>query len=146
MEKNMNDDVSFLQLIYKNAEMGIIGIDSVITKINNREMEALLKGQKEEYESICKDADNILKKYGKQKEDISMLAKVSTEVMSGVSLLKNSSTNNIAKMMVEGTNKGIIEITEKINAYNNNDMEIVELANKLKEILENNIEELKKYL
>ena len=52
----------------------------------------------------------------------------------------------MAKMMIEGTNKGIIAVTEKINAYNNNDAEIIMLANKLKNNLEENVNNLKKYL
>ena len=74
------------------------------------------------------------------------MAKVSTKIMSEMSMLKDDSSKNIAKMMIEGTNKGIIELTEHINAYDNNDAEIIVLANKYKDILENNIEELKRYL
>ena len=87
-----------------------------------------------------------MKKYGKHSEDIGMMAKVSSKVMSEMELMKDDSDKTIAKMMMEGTNKGIIEITEKINAYNNSDAEIVVLANKLKATLEKNIEDLKKYL
>ena len=109
-------------------------------------MEKVVKDQREEYDRVCTEAENILKKYGKQNEEVSKAAKISTTIMSEMTLLKDNSTQTIAKMMIEGTNKGIIEITEKINAYNNSDAEIVVLVNRLKSILENNIEELKKYL
>lgn len=146
MNKSISNEVEFLKLIYKNAEMGIVGIKNIITKVNDEELEKVLIKEKEEYLSICKEAESILKKYGKKDEEISMMAKISTKVMSEMSLLKDNSSKNIAKMMLEGTNKGIIEITEKLNNYDNTDEEIVKLANKLKEIEENNIEELKKYL
>lgn len=146
MKKNMNEEVEFLQFIYKNAEMGSIGIDSIISKVKDENLEKLLKNQKEEYNNICKEAESILKKYGKSNEEVSAMAKISTTVMSEMAMLKDNSIKNIAKMMVEGTNKGIIEITEKLNAYNNTDAEIVVLANKLKTFEEKNIEELKKYL
>ena len=146
MKKNTSEEVEFLQFIYKNAEMGVIGVDNIITKIKDEKFEELLQKQKEEYQNICKEAEDILKKYGKQNEEVGKMAKVSTKVMSEMASLKDDSTQNYAKMMIEGTNKGIIEITEKINAYNNSDAEIVVLANKLKNTLEKNIEELKKYL
>jgi len=146
MKKNMSEEVEFLQFIYKNAEMGVIGIDNIITKIKDEKFEKVLQKQKEEYENVCKEAEDILKKYGKQNEEVGTMAKVSTKVMSEMASLKDDSTQNFAKMMVEGTNKGIIEITEKLNAYNNSDAEIVVLANKLKVTEEKNIEELKKYL
>ena len=146
MKKNMNEEVELLQYIYKNAEMGVIGIDNIITKVQDEKFEELLNNQKNEYVNICTEAENILKKYGKQNEEVGVVAKVSTKVMSEMSLLKENSTQSIAKMMVEGTNKGIIEIVEKINAYSNSDAEITVLANKLKNTLEKNIDDLKKYL
>jgi len=146
MKKNMSEEVELLQYIYKNAEMGVIGIDNIITKVQDEKFEELLNNQKNEYVNICTETENILKKYGKQNEEVGVVAKVSTKVMSEMSLLKENSTQSIAKMMVEGTNKGIVEIVEKINAYSNSDAEITVLANKLKNTLEKNIDDLKKYL
>lgn len=146
MNKSISSEVEFLNLIYKNAEMGIIGIENIISKVKEEELEKVLIKEKNEYLNICKEAESILKKYGKKDEEISMMAKISTKVMSEMNLLKDNSSKNIAKMMLEGTNKGIIEITEKLNNYDNTDEEIVNLANKLKVIEESNIEELKKYL
>ena len=146
MKKNMSEEVEFLNYIYKNAKMGVIGIDSVITKVTDQKFEQVLNKQKDEYESICKEADDILKKYGKKYEDVSALSKISTTMMSEMSLIKDNSIKHIAKLMVEGTNKGIIEIVEKLNAYNNSDAEITVLADRLKSMLEKNIDELKKYL
>jgi len=146
LKKNMSEEVEFLNYIYKNAEMGIIGIDNIISKVKDLNVENLLTDQRSEYENICKEVVDILKKYGKQNEEVGLMAKVSTKVMSEMGMLKDDSVNNIAKMMIEGTNKGIVEITEKLNAYNNTDAEIVVLANKLKDLEERNIEELKKYL
>ncbi len=146
MKKGQIEEVEFLNYIYKNAEMGIIGIDDIITKVSSEKLEKYIKSQRSEYENICKEAENILKKYGKQNEENGLMAKVSSKLMADMSMMKEKTDNNVAKLMIEGTNKGIIALTEKINAYNNSDGEIVILANKFKEILENNVNELKKYL
>ncbi len=146
MKKNEDQNVEYLNCIYKNANMGIIGIDDIIEKVNSSEFEKVLNNEKNEYDAICREAINILKKYGKKEEDVSSLSKVSTKIMSEMKLLKETTDEVIAKMMIEGTNKGIIEVSEKINSYDNSDSEIVLLLNKLSELLKNNIEELKKYL
>lgn len=146
MKKNEDQNVEYLNCIYKNANMGIIGIDDIIEKVNSSEFEKVLNNEKNEYDAICREAINILKKYGKKEEDVSSLAKVSTKIMSEMKLLKETTDEVIAKMMIEGTNKGIIEVSEKINSYDNSDSEIVLLLNKLSELLKNNIEELKKYV
>ncbi len=142
----MDSEVEFLNYIYKNAQMGVIGIDDVITKANNEKFIKLLKSEREEYQTICNEAENILKKYGKQNEEIGVMAKMSSKMMSEMKMLKDDSDETIAKMMMEGTNKGIIAITEKINSYNIKDAEIVVLATKLKATLEKNVDELKKFL
>ena len=142
----MSEEVEFLNYIYKNAEMGVIGIDDIITKVKNEKFEKLLHTERDEYEEICREAEGILKKYGKENEEVGKMTKMSTKMMVDWSLMKDDSDQTIAKMMMEGSNKGVIEITEKINAYNNTDAEIIVLATKLKSSLEKNIDDLKKYL
>ncbi len=142
----MSEEVEFLNYIYKNAEMGVVGIDDVITKAEEEKFLKLLKNEREEYQTISKEAKDILKKYGKNNEELGMMAKMGSKMMSEVKMLKDSSDQTIAKMMMEGTNKGVIEITEKLNAYKIEDAEIIVLANKLKTTLEKNIDELKKFL
>lgn len=140
------DEKDFLNCIYKNAEMGIIGIDDVIEKVENTQFEKLLKKQRKEYENITKEVELILNKYYEDNENISLLAKISTKIMSEMVILKDNSVSKIAKMMMNGTNKGIVELVEKINSYNGKDKDIVILANKFQKTLENNIEDLKEYL
>jgi hypothetical protein len=142
----MNKNEEFLNCIYKNADMGIIGIKNVINKVHNDEFERLLKKQKKEYNDICKEAMKLLKNYNTKPDNIGVIARVSTKVMADMNLLNDDSTEKIAKLMMEGTNKGIVEIVDKINAYNDIDKDIINLAKKFKSILEKNIDELKKYI
>ena len=65
MKKNMSEEVELLQYIYKNSEMGVIGIDNTITKVPDEKFEELLNNQKNEYVNICTETENILKKYGR---------------------------------------------------------------------------------
>ncbi len=142
----MNDHIEFLNYIYQNAEMGIVGIDDIITKVKDEKFEKLLQEQKSDYENICKEAINILKKYGKEQKELNKMAKMSSYMMVKMKTMNDCSTSNLAKMMMEGSNKGIIEITEKLNAYNEPDEEITALANKLLETEQNNLDDLKTFL
>lgn len=144
MDKNEN--IKFLNYIYQNAQMGVVGIDDISSKIDDEKLEKIIKEQRDDYEKVMEDTLIIFKKYGKEKTDISAMAKVSSFMMSKMKLVKDSSTSSIAKMMIEGSNKGIIEITEKLNNYQDKDQEIVDLANELLEIEQKNLEELKQFL
>ncbi len=142
----VNNHIEFLNYIYQNAEMGIVGINDIIPKVKDEEFESLLNEQKSDYENICNEAIEILKKYGKEQQELNKMAKISSYMMSMMKTMKDPSTSNLAKMMMEGSNKGIIEITEKINNFKEKDEEIVDLANKLLETEQNNLDNLKKFL
>ena len=142
----VNNHIEFLNYIYKNVEMGIVGINDIIPKVKDEEFENLLNEQKSDYENICNEAIEILKKYGKEQQELNKMAKISSYMMSMMKTMKDPSTSNLAKMMMEGSNKGIIEITEKINNFKEKDEEIVDLANKLLETEQNNLDNLKKFL
>lgn len=45
MKEKQNDNIIFLNLIYQNAQMGVIGIDAVIDKVENEELAKLIKEQ-----------------------------------------------------------------------------------------------------
>lgn len=143
---NKINDVEFLQYIYKNSEMGIIGIDDVYDKIEDTNFLKVLDNQRKEYERIMIKASEYLDQYNEEELHNNIMAKIGTKMMSEMVNLKENKTNVVAKMMMDGTNKGITELVEKINAYNNENKDLVILAMNYQKTLENNIEELKKYL
>lgn len=142
----MKKDVDFLNYIFKNAEMGIIGIDDLMDKIGDEDFKTILENEREEYVRITKKAKEILNEIGYVAKENSELAKLRSNLMIKLESMKDNSTSAYAKMMIEGTNKGIIEIQEKINNFNTDNHDIEDLANDLLETEENNIEELKQFL
>jgi len=58
----------------------------------------------------------------------------------------NKTPSHISEMLIQGSTMGIIDITKKIKEYPNVDKEILDLANKLLKLEQNNVEECKKYL
>lgn len=142
----MGKDVEFLNYIYQNAKMGVVGIDNIKAKIYDEELKDLIATQRKEYVTICDEATKILNELGVGEKDISAMAKVMTYFMANLELLKDDSASNIAKLMIDGSNKGIVEITKKLNGYNNANKKIEKLARKLLVTEQHNIDELKIYL
>lgn len=140
------ENTDFLNYIYQNAQMGVVGINDITSAIEDEKLTKVIEEQLQDYQDIMKECLEIFKKYGQEKEDIGTMAKVSSYMMSKMKLMKDSSTNNITKMMIEGSNKGIIEITEKLNNYNGNDEEIKDLAQKLLDTEQKNLDNLKEFL
>lgn len=46
MKEQQNSNIKFLNLIYQNAQMGLIGIDMVIKKVENEKIAKLIGEQK----------------------------------------------------------------------------------------------------
>ena len=145
MKEQQNSNIKFLNLIYQNAQMGLIGIDMVIKKVENEKIAKLIGEQKKEYEKFLSDAHEILIKYGAKEEEISKLKELSSKVMATF-MTMNKSDKEIAKLMMEGNQKGVLEITAELNNYDGNDEEILSFARRLLATEEHNREEFKTYL
>ena len=125
--------------------MGLIGIDMVMKKVENEKIAKLIGEQKKEYEKFLSDAHEILIRYGAKEEKISKLKELSSKVMATF-MTMNKSDKEIAKLMMEGNQKGALEITAELNNYDGNDEEILSLARRLLATEEHNREEFKTYL
>ena len=145
MKEQNNTNIKFLNLIYQNAQMGLIGIDMVMKKVENEKVAKLIGEQKKEYEHFLEEARKILIKYGAKEEEISKLKNLSSKAMAGL-MTMGKGDKEIAKLMMEGNQKGVLEITAELNQYEGDDEEILDLAHKLLATEEHNREEFKQYL
>lgn len=145
-EMKENLETKYLNKLYQGAEMGVVGINSVLDKVHKEEFRKILETQKEEYDTLSKKVVEILKKYGCEEKKLGMMAKKSSEMMSEMKTKIDDSDSQIAKMMMEGSNKGIIEVTKIKNEYQGNDEEIKDLINKFLDTEQHNLDEIKKYL
>ena len=73
--KEQNDNIKFLNLLYQNAGMGLIGIDTVIKKIENEKLAKLISEQRKEYETYCEMVQKVLIKFGAKEEEIGKIKK-----------------------------------------------------------------------
>ena len=145
MKEQNNTNIKFLNLIYQNAEMGLIGIDTVIGKVENEAIAKLIGEHRKEYEEFLEDARKILIKYGAKEEEVSKLKSLSSKAMANA-MTMGKTDKEIAKLMMEGNQKGVLEITAELNQYEGDDEEILDLAHKLLATEEHNREEFKQYL
>ena len=73
MEKN----IELLNVLYQNAEMGIIGIEDVLYKVHHPKLLKELEIEKKEYQKIIKNVKKMLKSKHGQSKPINMFAKIS---------------------------------------------------------------------
>ena len=132
--------------LYQNVEMGIVGIESLENKIESRSLAQLILNQKKEYEMIKEKLVSLCSKYNVEDKELSSFAKISSDMMVKMKTLMDKSEHNIAKMMMEGTNKGLIQLEELLNNYQGKEEKILDLIKKTIDLEHQNNEELKIYL
>ena len=132
--------------LYQNVEMGIVGIESLENKIESRSLTKLILNQKKEYEMIKEKLVSLCSKYNVEDKELSSFAKISSDMMVKMKTLMDKSEHNIAKMMMEGTNKGLIQLEELLNNYQGKEEKILDLLKKTIDLEHQNNEELKIYL
>ncbi len=142
----MDGNEELLNYIHQNSEMGIGTIQHLLEITKDEKFKKTLDSQKKEYEEINIAATEKLKERNKAAKDISAFAKASSNVMIDWKTLADKSASHISQMMIQGSTMGIIEMTKKLKEYDNADSDIVELANKLLQFEQKNVEECKRYL
>lgn len=136
-------DVEALNELYKIVTMGIIGIDEVKGHIEDKALAKTMSDAKKKYMVNKLDITNMLKELGEEPTEINIIIKMFNEIYTGIELLK-CDDSKIAKMLTEGTNKGIIKVEEILNSET--DKKVTELAEELLELLEFQIKSWKSYL
>jgi hypothetical protein len=142
----MNVTLELLNYIYQNARKGVIILDDLKVHVDDIKLKECIVEEYKDYDAICDEAINCFIKIGHNETDLSTMVKVNTYLMININTLNDSSSSNIARMLINNSNRGIKEITEKLNFYYNSDINIKKLGNKLLKTEQKNLECLKKFL
>lgn len=132
--------------LYQNIDMGIVGIESIEDKIESRALLSTVMKQKEEYLSYKEKMLSFCKDYNVQDKDLGPMAKMSSDMMSNMKLMMDKTDSHIAKMMMEGTNKGLIQLEELQNHYQGSDQKLIKMMEDTLKMEQQNNEDLKVYL
>ncbi|CDF20939.1 putative uncharacterized protein [Clostridium sp. CAG:609] len=137
------DDIKALYEMYKIVTMGIIGIDEVKGHIEDKTLTKTMSDARKKYMVNKMDITNMLKDINEEPEEINIIIKMFNEIYTGIELIKCDDAK-IAKMLTEGTNKGIIKVEEILNSNVNEKVKTE--AEELLDLLEFQIKSWKSYL
>jgi len=146
----MNENNELLMYIYQNAKMGVNSCTELIKILNGKDnkIKKIVEGELKGYENFVKKAENLLKKNKiEQPKDKGMMADLMSKMGMNMELMKDNSDARIADMLTKGFTMGNIDITKKIDRFEDDaDKEILKLAKELLEFGKVNIDLLKPYL
>lgn len=142
----MLNETQLLNHVYQTAEMGMDGISSVMKYADEPKLRASLTAQMEEYRKLQNSAAQMLRQRQREPEGIGAMAKMGSEMMSAMKTMTDHSATKIAEMMIQGSTMGVTKSIRTIRDCELKDERVRDLADKLLETEQANIEEMKKYL
>lgn len=133
----------YLNEMYKVVSMGIEGLNMVTDKVDDKALQKTLIDAIKKYKIYLKDIEKSMEKRKEEVKDISGFTKMANKVITEVELM-DSDDKKIIKMLILGTNKGIVKLEELLNK----DLDSTEksFAEKLLKLLEYQIKSWKVYL
>ncbi|MBQ7834384.1 MAG: DUF2383 domain-containing protein [Ruminiclostridium sp.] len=139
-------DIDILNCIYKNSRMASDCIKQVSEKCDDDELRSYIDRQQKHYESTCKELKSEIEGAGAQVAEVPAMETAMAHMGIGMKAFVDDSRNNLAKMMYNGTNMGIIDIAETVNHCHNAGDATLRKAEQLLSREEQYADGLKKFL
>lgn len=141
-----NENASLLEEIYKTTKMGLEATQLMIPKVHNQQLRQKMKDQESDYQGIAAKAKQMLRSDGRMPKPEKTMQKAILRGSIQINTMLNQTPSHIAKLMINGTTMGIVDITKNLNRLDGADIEVKKLAEDYIINEQKNIDELKKHL
>lgn len=112
-----SNECALLQEIYRGAVMGSASISLLLPKVRNAAFRSDLKTQNAQYESIAQQAEQALAQSGQCPKPLTGQEQGMLELGIWCKTALNRETAHLAKLMIQGSNMGILTLTGILNSY-----------------------------
>lgn len=142
----MQSSKEMLSSILKTAQMGQIGIRSVLRGSMRPSLRKALESQLQEYDSIESEAHAIASQRGWELPELDPVVRLMSNMMTNMKLSRGNADSKIADMMIQGNTKGMIKGLKNIHQFNRQDGQISILSQKLLDCETANIRQMQSFL
>ena len=144
----MKDDLEIIKQIYKDADMSIASLTTLLTDLEDKDnkIKGKIKNIKEGYQRYKDMAQKILKKEKVELESNSFMTKMMANMGIKKEVKSDNSDASIADMLIKGILMGETDIDKKLKSFEKIDKKVEKMATDFKEFQEDNIKALKEHL
>lgn len=141
-----DDSIKLLKECNAGMKMAVTSIDEVLGAVQNESLKNILIMSKEAHEKLGDETHLILNKYDDIDKEPNPIAKVMSWMKINAGLLKNHTDQEIASLITDGCNMGIKSVHQYINQYKTAEKPVKDIAEKLSQLEEELMVDLRKYL
>lgn len=117
MEHLKNDNLSLLEAVVQNTEMGKNTLEQIVPMTNDVQFKAELLRERNIYRELNQEAHTAIEACGGTAQGQSAMAKLNTRMGIGMKTLTDKSTRNLAEMLSEGSSQGVMDCIKSQKDY-----------------------------
>ena len=117
MEHLKNDNLSLLEAVVQNTEMGKNTLEQIVPMTDDVQFEAELLRERNIYRELNQEAHTAIEACGGTAQGQSAMAKLNTRMGIGMKTLTDKSTRNLAEMLSEGSSQGVMDCIKSQKDY-----------------------------
>ena len=143
-----NNDMNVLDELNKGSTMGLNAIEFIRKKVGEPNFKNVLDNEYNQYKDISRRINNLYDEYTteKQPHETSAMNKVMTWWGIQMKAMNDKSNSNLAELLINGTNMGIIEGRRLLNQNPNINKDIQAVLDEYVKMQERSVETLKTFL
>jgi len=142
----MENEINVLDELSKGASMGRDAIHFVLDKVEDDALKKELEREYQKYKEISERIGKLYPEYSdKEPHETNAMNKVMTWYGIEMKTMMDKSTSNIAELLMQGVNMGIIEGRKLLN-HKNTDEEVNKIIQEYVDMQEEAVEQLKQFL
>lgn len=145
MEKS-SKNADFLKELHKNVQMGKYALEKLLPKCKDDSIKQELLNEYHDFEALASKISGEIIALGDTPESATAMQNLMLKTAIGMNTLMDDSSENIADMVIQGDNQGIMDINRLINNAEYATETSHSLARELLEMEQRHIDALKKFL
>lgn len=142
----MNNSKELLTSLLKTAQMGQIGIRSVLDTGMDADLREALESQLREYDTLETEAHTLAGQRGWELRELDPAIRIMADMMTRARLRGRDPDTRIAGMMIRGNTRGMIKGLKNLHQYTGKDTDLRILSRKLLDCEEANIRQMQQFL
>lgn len=142
----MKGSKDLLSSVLKTTQMGQVGIRSVLKSHVGIGLQAALKSQLREYDTIEREANNLAADRNWKVKELDPAIEAMTDMMTRTRLSFGDIDSKAAAMMIQGNTRGLIKSLKNLHHYDHSDEAISDLTRKLLKCEKENIQQMQGFV
>lgn len=142
----MKNNKEVLTSLLKTAQMGQVGIRSVLDTGMEASLRDALESQLREYDTIETEIHALASQRGWELRELDPAVRFMADMMTRSRLTGKNSDSKIAGMMIQGNTRGMIKGLKNIHQYTGQDIPVRVLSQKLLDYETENIRQMQQFL